>query len=158
MSGLENTPFDELVVGMTATYTKTVSEEDIKLFAILSGDTNPIHLDEEYAKTTPFGGCIAHGAMCAVIISAAVATKFPGPGSIYAGQEMRFKKPVRPGDTLTAHLELVEKKRRGNIVLINNEIKNQKGETVFLGVSTVVAPTEKVVAKPVELPRVELFD
>ncbi|MBA56246.1 MAG: 3-hydroxybutyryl-CoA dehydratase [Pseudomonadales bacterium] len=158
MSGLENTPFDELVVGMTATYTKTVSEEDIKLFAILSGDTNPIHLDEEYAKTTPFGGCIAHGAMCAVIISAAVATKFPGPGSIYAGQEMRFKKPVRPGDTLTAHLELVEKKRRGNIVLINNEIKNQNGETVFLGVSTVVAPTEKVVAKPVELPRVELFD
>ena len=90
--------------------------------------------------------------MCAVIISAAVATKFPGPGSIYAGQEMRFKKPVRPGDTLTAHLELVEKKRRGNIVLINNEIKNQNGETVFLGVSTVVAPTEKVVAKPVELP------
>ena len=158
MSGLENTPFDELVVGMTATYTKTVSEDDIKLFAILSGDTNPIHLDEEYAKTTPFGGCIAHGAMCAVIISAAVATKFPGPGSIYAGQEMRFKKPVRPGDTLTAHLELLEKKRRGNIVLINNEIKNQNGETVFLGVSTVVAPTEKVVAKPVELPRVELFD
>lgn len=158
MSGLENTPFDELVVGMTATYTKTVSEDDIKLFAILSGDTNPIHLDEEYAKTTPFGGCIAHGAMCAVIISAAVATKFPGPGSIYAGQEMRFKKPVRPGDTLTVHLELLEKKRRGNIVLINNEIKNQNGETVFLGVSTVVAPTEKVVAKPVELPRVELFD
>ncbi|MEE2732673.1 MAG: MaoC/PaaZ C-terminal domain-containing protein [Pseudomonadota bacterium] len=158
MSGLENTPFDELVVGMTATYTKSVSEDDIKLFAILSGDTNPIHLDEEYAKTTPFGGCIAHGAMCAVIISAAVATKFPGPGSIYAGQEMRFKKPVRPGDTLTAHLELVEKKRRGNIVLIQNEIKNQNGETVFLGVSTVVAPTEKVVAKPVELPRVELFD
>ena len=158
MSGLENTPFDELVVGMTATYTKTVSEDDIKLFAILSGDTNPIHLDEEYAKTTPFGGCIAHGAMCAVIISAAVATKFPGPGSIYAGQEMRFKKPVRPGDTLTAHLELMEKKRRGNIVLINNEIKNQNGETVFLGVSTVVAPTEKVIAKPVELPRVELFD
>ena len=158
MSGLENTPFDELVVGMTATYTKTVSEDDIKLFAILSGDTNPIHLDEEYAKTTPFGGCIAHGAMCAVIISAAVATKFPGPGSIYAGQEMRFKKPVRPGDTLAVHLELLEKKRRGNIVLINNEIKNQNGETVFLGVSTVVAPTEKVVAKPVELPRVELFD
>ncbi|RLT99314.1 MaoC family dehydratase [Ketobacter sp.] len=158
MSGLENTPFDELVVGMTATYTKSVSEDDIKLFAILSGDTNPIHLDEEYAKTTPFGGCIAHGAMCAVIISAAVATKFPGPGSIYAGQEMRFKKPVRPGDTLTAHLELLEKKRRGNIVLIQNEIKNQNGETVFLGVSTVVAPTEKVVAKPVELPRVELFD
>ena len=157
MSGLENTPFDELEVGMTASFTKSISEDDIKLFAVLSGDTNPIHLDEEYAKTTPFGGCIAHGAICAIIISAAVATKFPGPGSIYAGQEMRFKKPVRPGDTLTAHLELVEKKRRGNIVLINNEIKNQNGETVFLGLSTVVAPTEKLIAKPVELPKVELY-
>ena len=158
MTSLENTPFDELEVGMTATFSKTVSEEDIKLFAILSGDTNPIHLDEEYAKTTPFGGCIAHGAICAIIISAAVATQFPGPGSIYAGQEMRFKKPVRPGDTLTAHLELLEKKRRGNIVLINNVIKNQHGETVFLGVSTVVAPSEKVIAKPVTLPKVELYN
>jgi len=158
MTSLENTPFDELEVGMTATFSKTVSEEDIKLFAILSGDTNPIHLDEEYAKTTPFGGCIAHGAICAIIISAAVATQFPGPGSIYAGQEMRFKKPVRPGDTLTAHLELVEKKRRGNIVLIDNVIKNQHGETVFLGVSTVVAPSDKVIAKPVTLPKVELYN
>jgi len=157
MSGLENTPFDELEVGMTATYNKTVSEDDIKLFAILSGDTNPIHLDEEYARTTPFGGCIAHGAICAIIISAAVATCFPGPGSIYAGQEMRFKKPVRPGDTLTAHLKLVEKKRRGNIVLIENEIKNQNGETVFLGLSTVVAPTEKMIAKPAVLPQVQLI-
>jgi len=157
MSDLENTPFDELEVGMTATYTKSVSEDDIKLFAILSGDTNPIHLDEEYAKTTQFGGCIAHGAICAIIISAAVATQFPGPGSIYAGQEMRFKKPVKPGDTLTAHLELTEKKRRGNIVLIDNVIKNQHGETVFLGVSTVVAPTDKVFAKPVELPKVKLY-
>ena len=158
MTSLENTPFDELEVGMTATFSKTVSEEDIKLFAILSGDTNPIHLDEEYAKTTPFGGCIAHGAICAIIISAAVATQFPGPGSIYAGQEMRFKKPVRPGDTLTAHLELLEKKRRGNIVLIDNVIKNQHGETVFLGISTVVAPSEKVIAKPVTLPKVELYN
>ncbi|MAR92865.1 MAG: 3-hydroxybutyryl-CoA dehydratase [Pseudomonadales bacterium] len=158
MSNLENVPFDELEVGMTASYTKSVSQDDIKLFAILSGDTNPIHLDEEYARTTPFEGCIAHGALCAIIISAAVATKFPGPGSIYAGQEMRFKKPVRPGDTLTAHLKLVEKKRRGNIVLIDNLIENQNGETVFTGLSTVVAPTEKVVATPVELPRVELVD
>lgn len=157
MSGLENTPFDDLEVGMTATYTKTVSGDDIKLFAIMSGDTNPLHLDEEYAKTTQFGGCIAHGAMCAVIISAAVATQFPGPGSIYAGQEMRFKKPVRAGDTLVAHLTLTEKKRRGNIVLIDNVIKNQHDEVVFLGVSTVVAPTEKIVAKPAKLPRVELI-
>lgn len=156
MSNLESTPFDQLEVGMTAQYSKQISEDDIKLFAILSGDTNPIHLDEEYAKTTQFGGCIAHGALCAVIVSAAVATTIPGPGSVYAGQEMRFRKPVRAGDTLTAYLTITEKKRRGNIVLIGNEIKNQKGETVFTGTSTVVAPTEKVSIKPSDLPQIEL--
>lgn len=155
---LENTPFDQLEVGMTAQYTKQILEEDIKLFAILSGDTNPIHLDEEYARTTQFGGCIAHGAICAVIISAAVATTIPGPGSVYVGQEMRFKKPVRPGDTLVAQLKLVEKKRRGNIVLIENEIKNQNGETVFVGVSTVVAPTEKLVVNQAPLPQIEMVE
>ena len=155
MSNLENTTFDELEVGMTAQYQKRVSEEDITLFAILSGDTNPLHLDPEYAKTTQFGGCIAHGALCAILVSAAVATTIPGPGSVYAGQEMRFKKPVRAGDLLTAHLEIKEKKRRGNIVLIDNKITNQNGETVFVGVSTVVAPTEKLISKPAHLPEVE---
>ena len=158
MGNLVNTPFDEIEVGMTAEYQKQVSEQDITLFAILSGDTNPLHLDPEYAKTTQFGGCIAHGALCAVVISAAVATTIPGPGSIYAGQEMRFKKPVRAGDTLTAHLEVVEKKRRGNIVLIANKITNQNDETVFVGVSTVVAPVEKISAKPATLPQVELIE
>lgn len=155
---LENIPFDQLEVGMTAEYTKQILEEDIKLFAILSGDTNPLHLDPEYAKTTQFGGCIAHGAICAVIISAAVATTIPGPGSIYFGQEMRFKKPVRPGDTLTAHLTLTEKKRRGNFVLIENEIKNQNGETVFVGVSTVIAPTEKLTIEQAKLPEITVKD
>ncbi len=158
MSNLENTTFDELEVGMTSQYSKRVTEQDITLFAILSGDTNPLHLDHEYAKTTPFGGCIAHGALCAVVVSAAVATTIPGPGSVYAGQEMRFKKPVRAGDLLTAHLEVVEKKRRGNIVLIENKITNQNDELVFVGVSTVVAPTEKVIAKPAQLPEVELIE
>ncbi len=158
MAKLENTTFDEIEVGMKAEYQKKVTEQDITLFAILSGDTNPLHLDHEYAKTTQFGGCIAHGALCATVISAAVATTIPGPGSVYAGQEMRFKKPVRAGDLITAHLEVVEKKRRGNIVLIENKIINQKGETVFVGLSTVVAPTEKMVVTPATLPEVEFVE
>lgn len=156
MDYLENIPFDELEVGQSAEYVKSISADDIKLFAIISGDTNPLHLDEEYAKTTRFGRCIAHGSICAIIVSAAVATKLPGPGTIYAGQEMKFKKPVFPGDTLTARLELLEKKRKGNIVLIECVIKNQHGETVFTGVSTAIAPSEKVRVPAMTLPTVEL--
>ena len=158
MDYLENIPFDELEVGQTAEYVKTVSADDIKLFAIISGDTNPLHLDEEYAKTTRFGRCIAHGSICGIIVSAAVATKLPGPGTIYAGQEMKFKKPVFPGDTLTARLELLEKKRKGNIILIECVIKNQHGETVFTGISTAVAPTEKLRVPTMTLPKVALHD
>lgn len=154
MEYLENIPFDELQEGQTAEYVKTITEDDIKLFAIVSGDNNPLHLDEEYAKTTRFGRCIAHGAICAAIISAAVATKLPGPGSIYGGQEMKFKKPVYPGDTITAKLTLLEKKRKANIILIECVMTNQHGETVFTGVSTVIAPSEKLRVKVAQLPKV----
>lgn len=157
MDYLENIPFDELQEGQTAEFVKTVSEDDIKLFAIISGDTNPLHLDPEYAKTTRFGRCVAHGSICGIVVSAAVATKLPGPGSIYAGQEMKFKKPVFAGDTLTVTLTLQEKKRKGNIVLIDCLIKNQHGETVFTGVATAIAPSEKVRVKAVALPRFELL-
>lgn len=157
MADLENIPYDKIEVGMTAEYIKEITEKDITLFAILSGDTNPLHLDPEYAKTTQFGGCIAHGAICAVIVSAAVATTIPGPGSVYVGQEMRFKKPVRAGDTLTTHLTVIEKKRRGNIVLLENKIINQDGVTVFVGVSTVVAPSEKMITPSATLPDVEMI-
>ncbi|HVL02010.1 MAG TPA: MaoC/PaaZ C-terminal domain-containing protein [Dongiaceae bacterium] len=156
MDYLENIPFDELQEGQTAEYVKTVSADDIKLFAIISGDTNPLHLDEEYAKTTRFGRCIAHGSICGIIVSAAVATKLPGPGTIYAAQDMKFKKPVFPGDTITAKLTLTEKKRKGNIVLIDCVMTNQHGETVFTGVSTAVASNEKVRVQVAPLPKAVL--
>jgi len=141
---LENIPFDELKIGDSITFTRTVSSDDVKLFAYLSGDNNPLHLDEEYAKTTQFGAPIAHGMFTALLVTAAVATRLPGPGSIYAGQEMKFKKPVYIGDTITAELEITDKRTRGNIVKIACEMKNQKGERVFIGVSTAIAPTEKI--------------
>ena len=156
MEYLENTPFDELNIGDSTTLVREVSEKDIQLFAYLSGDINPLHLDEEYAKTTQFEGRIAHGLFSALLVTTAVATKLPGPGSIYRGQEMKFQRPVKIGDTLTASLSIVEKKKRGNLVKIDCVIKNQNDETVFTGLSTAIAPTEKLRIKASELPNVSI--
>ncbi|HEX6734724.1 MAG TPA: MaoC family dehydratase [Azonexus sp.] len=93
---------DQLHPGMSASLAKTVTEADIILFAGISTDVNPAHLDEEYAKGTMFGGRIAHGMLSAGFISAVLANKLPGPGTIYLSQTLKFKAPVRPGDTVTA--------------------------------------------------------
>ena len=93
---------EDLQVGMSATYAKTITEADIVLFAGVSGDNNAVHTNEEFAASTPFGGRIAHGFLTASVISAAVANRLPGPGTVYLGQQMRFLAPVRPGDTVHA--------------------------------------------------------
>ncbi len=93
---------EDLQVGMTASYAKTITEADIVLFAGVSGDNNAVHTNEEFAATTSFGGRIAHGFLTASVISAAVANRLPGPGTIYLGQQLRFRAPVRPGDTVHA--------------------------------------------------------
>lgn len=95
---------DEITEGMTAIFTRTVTEADILLFAGVSGDTNPVHLDEEYAKTTMFKGRIAHGMLTAGFISTVFGTKLPGPGCIYLSQSLKFKAPVRIGDTVKARV------------------------------------------------------
>ena len=95
---------DEISEGMTAVFSKTVTEADIVLFAGVSGDTNPVHLDEEYAKPTMFKGRIAHGMLTAGFISAVFGTKLPGPGCIYMSQSLKFKAPVRAGDTVVARV------------------------------------------------------
>lgn len=99
---------EDLQPGMSGSIAKTVTEADIVLFAGVSTDVNPVHLDESYAKTTPFGGRIAHGMLSAGFISAVLANKLPGPGTIYLGQTLRFKAPVRPGDTVTATVTVKE--------------------------------------------------
>lgn len=91
---------EDLVVGMTACYGKTVTDADIVLFAGVSGDNNAVHTNQEFAAATVFGGRIAHGMLSASFISAALGTRLPGPGSIYLGQTLQFKAPVRPGDTV----------------------------------------------------------
>jgi 3-hydroxybutyryl-CoA dehydratase len=93
---------EDLSVGMSASYSKTVTEADITLFAGVSGDDNPVHINEEFAVETVFKGRIAHGMFSAGLISAVLGTRLPGPGSIYVAQQLKFKAPVRIGDTLTA--------------------------------------------------------
>lgn len=102
MNDLNGHDIEDLAPGMSATYSKTITEADIVLFAGVSGDNNAVHLNEEFAASTAFGGRIAHGMLTASVISAAVANRLPGPGTIYLGQQLRFKAPVRPGDTVHA--------------------------------------------------------
>lgn len=109
---------EDLRVGMTATFSKTITEADIVLFAGVSGDTNAIHINEEFAATTPFKGRIAHGMLSASVISAAVANRLPGPGSIYMEQHLKFLAPVHPGDTVHAAVRVSEiTLERGHVVL-----------------------------------------
>ena len=108
MSELHGLYFEDLSVGQEAVYTKTVGEADIVLYAGVSGDTNPVHLDAEFAATTPFKERIAHGMLSAGFISAVIGTKLPGPGAIYLSQSLRFKAPVKIGDTVTARARIAE--------------------------------------------------
>ncbi len=107
MNELNGYDIEDLEPGMTATFSKTITDADIILFAGASGDNNAVHINEEFAKTTPFNGRIAHGFLTASTISAAIANKLPGPGTIYISQAMSFVAPVRPGDTV--HAEVVVK-------------------------------------------------
>ena len=102
MNDLGGYDIEDLAAGMHATFSKTITESDVVLFAGISGDSNAVHMNDEYAATTPFRGRIAHGFLTASVISAAVATRLPGPGTIYLAQQMKFRAPVRPGDTVHA--------------------------------------------------------
>ena len=99
--------FDELSVGQTAETTHVVGAADIEAFAAVSGDVNPVHMDEAFAKTTPFGGRIAHGMLAAAYISAVLGNQLPGPGAIYLSQSLRFRRPVRIGDVVRTKVSVV---------------------------------------------------
>lgn len=116
--------FEDLTVGMSASVSRTVSEADILMFAGVSGDTNPVHLDQEFAASTMFGGRIAHGMLSAGLISAVFGTRLPGPGCIYLSQNLKFKAPVKIGDTVVARVTV-------------KELKSEKRRAVFSTVCTV---------------------
>lgn len=130
---------DELSVGMSARYERTVTVADIEAFAAVSGDHNPVHLDDAFAKTTRFKGRIAHGMLGASFISTAIASKLPGPGSIYLAQSLSFKAPVRPGDKVETVLTVSDVVRdKGRVVL---KTRCRVGETVVIdGEATVLVP------------------
>jgi 3-hydroxybutyryl-CoA dehydratase len=130
---------DQLQPGMTASTAKTVTETDIILFAGISTDINPAHLDEEYSKNTMFGGRIAHGMLSAGFISAVLANQLPGPGTIYMSQTLKFKAPVRPGDTVRATVTVKEVNVAKNRVTLDT-VCTVAGKTVIEGECMMMPP------------------
>lgn len=129
----------ELEVGRSAEFTKTVTETDVILFAGITGDLNPAHIDQAWAEASPFGGRIAHGMLTASFVSTVLAMKLPGPGTIYLSQSLRFLAPVRIGETVTARVEVLEllpKKR----VRLETTVTRHDGERVVEGEALVRAP------------------
>jgi phosphotransacetylase/acyl dehydratase len=143
-------------VGDSASVSRTVTQQDIELFAVISGDVNPAQLDPAYAETNMFHRAIAHGMLGAGLISTVLGTKLPGAGTIYLGQELRFRHPVDIGDTITATATVTEKRPEKRIVLLDCRCTNHAGKDVITGTAEVIAPSERVRRPRVELPDVQL--
>ncbi|MEH6590466.1 MAG: MaoC/PaaZ C-terminal domain-containing protein [Halioglobus sp.] len=156
MSQLSNHTYDEITIGQTASFSKLIEEQDIQLFATVSGDVNPVHLDADFAATTPFKERIAHGMLTGAIVSAALAMELPGPGTIYLGQSLRFRLPVKIGDTVTVALEVTDKRDDKKFVTLDCVATNQAGKVVASGTAEVMAPSEKLVIDRPSLPTVKV--
>ncbi len=152
---LKNITYDELQVGDSATFSRTLAEDELVLFAAMSGDVNPVHLDAEFAASTPFKERIAHGMWSGSLISAALATVLPGPGTIYLEQNLAFKRPVKVQDTLTVNLTVLAKEAK-NRVLIGCDVRNQNGQKVVTGEARVMAPTQSLTLPRPTLPRITI--
>ena len=131
---------DTLNIGDSASVSKTITETDVYLFAGITGDLNPAHVNEVASSQTMFKGRIAHGMLSAGLISAVLGMYLPGPGTIYLGQELKFTKPVRFGDTVTVTATVIEKYDEKNIIKLETVCTNQNGDVVIKGVATVMPP------------------
>lgn len=158
MPAISNYTYNEITIGQTATYSKLIEERDVQLFAAVSGDVNPVHLDKEFAAATQFKTRIAHGMLSGAVISAAIAMELPGPGTIYLGQTLRFRAPVELGDTITVKLEVVDKKDKRNFVTLECKVYNQHDKLVVSGSAEVMAPKEKLSLQAPVLPTVHIGD
>ncbi len=132
--------FEDLAVGMSAFYSRTVTEADIVLFAGVSGDFNPLHLNQEYAEKTRFGSRIAHGMLTASFISTVVGTKLPGPGAVYIKQDLRFTAPVKVQDTVTAVAEIVELEEKRRRCKLSTRCV-VRGQDVVVGEALLMVPS-----------------
>jgi phosphate acetyltransferase len=155
---IENFTYDELAIGQSSRLLRTLTLADIQAFAAVSGDTNPAHLDAEYANNSVLHGVVAHGMWGGALISALLGTKFPGAGTIYLEQVLHFAKPVHVGDTLTVTVTVVRKDDDKKAVEMDCQVVNQKGVRVLHGLARVLAPTRKVRLPKVNAPQIQLFD
>ncbi len=155
---IENLTYTELSLGQRAEFSRTVRMADIQAFALVSGDVNPAHVDAEYAQDTRFHGVIAHGMFAGALISSLLGTEFPGPGTIYLEQSLRFQCPVRVGDRLTVAVTVVEKDDTNHNVRMDCVVVNQLMKTVVSGQALVKAPETKVSRSRIAMPTMHLFD
>jgi phosphate acetyltransferase/phosphate butyryltransferase len=155
---VRNRTFDEIAIGDRACIERTLTASDVQLFAVISGDDNPQHVDAEFASSTRFHGVIAHGMWGGALISALLGTRLPGPGTIYLGQTLRFLAPVRVGDTLKISVEVTARTEATRELSLTCRCINQDGREVIAGEARVIAPEEKIVRRRATLPDVRLSD
>lgn len=140
VNGTQGAFFEDIEIGQTAEFTKVISEADVEDFARISGDTNPVHLDEEYAQSTIFKGRIAHGVLTSGLVSTVFGTILPGPGAIFVGLNMRFKAPVKLGDEVTATVKVTNKVEDKKFVEFEHACL-VNGKPVIVGDATLMVPS-----------------
>lgn len=155
---IENLTFDELHIGQEAELQRHITMADIQAFALVSGDFNPAHVDEEFAQTSRFHGVIAHGMFAGALISTLLGTEFPGPGTIYMAQSLKFELPVRVGDCLTVRLVVRHMDATHGSVEFECTVRNQHDEQVVSGTAHVRAPRHKIKRARAAMPTLHLFD
>lgn len=155
---IENLTYDEIKVGDSATLVRTLRPEDIQLFAIMSGDVNPAHVDPEYAHSSMFREVIAHGMWGGALISTVLGTQFPGPGTLYVDQTLHFSRPVTLGDTITVTLTCQRKFDHNHHIIFDCLCTNQDGLKVIVGTAEVLAPSEKIRRARITMPEFTISD
>jgi phosphate acetyltransferase len=153
---LTNKTYNEIQIGDSATLTRTLTQQDIQLFAVVTGDMNPAHLDEAYAKTDIFHQIVGHGMWTGSMFSVLLGMQLPGPGTIYLGQTLKFLKPVHLGDTITASVKVLKKDDVKHHITFETLCANQAGEHVLEGEAVVLAPDTKITWNTKPLPDIQI--
>jgi phosphotransacetylase/acyl dehydratase len=156
MAVIENRTFDEIEIGASASLSRTLTMEDIKLFAVMSGDVNPEHVDEAFARDDMFHRIIAHGMWGGALISTVLGTELPGPGGAYRSQTLSFHHPIVPGDTVVVTVTVRKKEAADRRLVLDCLVTNQDGQVVIDGVAEVIAPEKKVRRERVVMPQVRI--
>jgi phosphate acetyltransferase len=157
VAGFDNVPYDEIDIGQSASMSRELTMDDIKLFATVSGNSNPVHLDQRYAADSRHHKIIAHGMWSGALVSGVLGSKLPGSGTVYLGQDLQFLNTVGLGDVITATVTVVEKRPENHVVILDCVCRNQDGQVIVTGTATVSAPTQKVHRDTQDLPEVQLI-